>query len=163
MILGVNHIALSVPDVDRAVAFYGDLLGFEKLSDAGWEAGNTVADKILAVPGTSARVVHMRTNNLVLELFQFGDAEPAVQDPRRPVIDHGITHFCLAVTDLNKEYRRLKAAGMRFHSDPDETGLPGVRTVYGRDPFGNVIELEESAGRVRPDEPPGTSTVEEVS
>jgi catechol 2,3-dioxygenase-like lactoylglutathione lyase family enzyme len=87
MIPGANHVALSVPDVDRAIAFYGDLLGFEKLADAGWESGNSHADTILAVPGTSARVVHMGTANLLLELFQFGDCEPAPQDPRRPVIN----------------------------------------------------------------------------
>lgn len=33
MIPGVNDVALSVPDMDRALAFYCGLLGFEKLSD----------------------------------------------------------------------------------------------------------------------------------
>ena len=41
---------------------------------------------------------------------------------------------------------------MRFHSAPVDAA-PGVRTVYGRDPFGNVIELEESQGRVAPHDP----------
>lgn len=158
MILGANHIAPSVPDIDRAIAFYGDLLGFEKLSEAAWESGTPSADKILAVPGTSARVVHMGTANLLLELFQFGDCEPEPQDPHRPVTNHGITHLCLAVTNVDEEYQRLVAAGMEFHSEPQETGLPGVRTVYGRDPFGNVVELEESAGRVQPYEQPGINS-----
>ncbi len=154
MILGVNHVALSVPDMDRALAFYCGLLGFELLSDVGWPAGTASADRILAVEGTSARVCHIGTDNLLLELFQFGDCEPAPQDPRRPVIDHGITHLCLAVTGLDEEYARLSAAGMAFHSPPTEVGIPGVRTVYGRDPFGNVVELEEAQGRVMPQQPP---------
>jgi hypothetical protein len=41
---------------------------------------------------------------------------------------------------------------MRFHSAPVEVA-PGIRTVYGRDPFGNVIELEDSKGRVAPHDP----------
>ena len=154
MILGVNHVALSVPDMDTALEFYCDLLGFEKLSDAGWPAGTESADRILAVEGTSARVCHIGTENLLMELFQFGDCDPVAQDPRRPVIDHGITHICLAVTDLDDEYARLSAAGMEFNSPPTEVGIPGVRTVYGRDPFGNVLELEEAIDRVKPQQPP---------
>jgi glyoxylase I family protein len=154
MILGVNHVAFSVPDMGRALQFYCDLLGFEKVSDAGWPAGTESADRILGVSGTSARVCHLRGTNLLIELFQFGDCEPAPQDPLRPVVDHGITHICLAVTDLDGEYARLSAAGMKFHSAPEEVGIPGVRTVYGRDPFGNVVELEEALGRVEPQQPP---------
>lgn len=154
MILGVNHVALSVPDMDRALQFYCDLLGFKKLSESGWAAGTEAADRILAVKGSSARVCHIGVDNLLVELFQFGDCDPALQDPRRPVIDHGITHLCLAVTELDEEYARLSAAGMKFHSPPTDVGIPGVRTVYGRDPFGNVVELEEVLGREKPQQPP---------
>jgi predicted enzyme related to lactoylglutathione lyase len=55
---------------------------------------------------------------------------------------HGITHVCLDVTDLDAEYARLKAAGMTFHCPPQAIGMD-VRTTYGRDPDGNVIELQE--------------------
>ncbi len=46
------------------------------------------------------------------------------------------------MTDLDAEYERLKAAGMRFHCPPQAIGID-VRTTYGRDPDGNVIELQE--------------------
>jgi glyoxylase I family protein len=153
MILGANHVAISVPDMDRALDFYCTQLGFEKVGESGWPTGTEAADRILAVTGTAARVVHLRTSNLLLEIFQFVAGNPAMQDPKRPVIDHGITHLCLAVTDLDAEYARLAAAGMHFHCPPTEIA-PGLRTTYGRDPFGNVIELEESQGRVLPNEPP---------
>ena len=156
MILGANHVAMSVPDIDRALTFYCDVLGFEKFLDYGWPAGTETADQILAVKGTSARCCMVRTANLNIELFEFGAGNPAVQNPDRPVIDHGITHLCLAVTDLDADYARLSAAGMRFHSAPVDVA-PGVRTVYGRDPFGNVIELEESQGRVAPHDPPSAT------
>jgi hypothetical protein len=94
----------------------------------------------------------VRTTNLIIELFEFGAGNPVEQSPDRPVIDHGFTHLALAVTDLDAEYARLCAAGMRFHSAPVEVA-PGIRTVYGRDPFGNVIELEDSQGRVAPYDP----------
>jgi hypothetical protein len=45
------------------------------------------------------------------------------------------------VTDIHDEVARLTGLGMRFHSDPvgDEAGW----FTYGRDPWGNVIELVE--------------------
>jgi len=151
MILGANHVAISVPDLDRALAFYRDLLGFEIAFEYSWERGTPLAeaaDAILAVPGTAARSVVLRAGNLLLELFHFHEGSPKAQDPERPVIDHGFTHLCFAVTDLDHEYERLMAAGMRFHCAPTLV-VPGVRTVYGRDPFGNVLEFEEVEGRTR--------------
>jgi len=150
MILGANHVAISVPDLAKAIDFYCGLLGFEKVGEFGWGAESSeAADRILAVKGTAASVVVLRANNILIEIFEFTAGDPASQDPQRPVVDHGFTHLCLAVRDLDAEYARLTAAGMKFHAPP--TALPGnIRTVYGRDPFGNVIELEELLGRTHP-------------
>ena len=63
-------------------------------------------------------------------------------DPNRPVCDHGITHIAFEVDDLDAEYDRLKAAGMRFHCPPQNLGVS--RVTYGRDPDGNVLELWQS-------------------
>jgi catechol 2,3-dioxygenase-like lactoylglutathione lyase family enzyme len=84
----------------------------------------------------------LRAGNIMLELFQYETPVPKPGHPVRPVCDHGITHVCLDVTDLDTEYERLQAAGMVFHCPPQELG-PDVRTTYGRDPDGNVIELQE--------------------
>jgi catechol 2,3-dioxygenase-like lactoylglutathione lyase family enzyme len=58
------------------------------------------------------------------------------------VCDHGITHLCLDVDDLDADYKRLLGAGVTFHSPPQDLGA-GVRTCYGRDPDGNVVELQQ--------------------
>lgn len=152
MILGANHIAISVPDMERALKFYCDLLGFKKITELGWPVGTAMIDEIIGVSDTSARVVHVGTTNLLIELFEFADCEPKLQDPKRPVINHGFTHLCLAVTDINTEYERLLAGGMKFNSAPI-TVAPGVHAVYGRDPFGNILELEEIVGRTDPIQP----------
>lgn len=152
MILAVNHIALSVPEHERALAFYEGVLGFRKVEQMAWAAVtkmSATAGEIIGVRGTSARAVHLQGPNLLIELFEFSDCKPRAQDPQRPLVDHGITHFCLAVQDLDAEYARLAAAGVRFLSEP-VTIAPGLRTVYGRDPFGNVIEFEEAKGRRDP-------------
>ena len=50
--------------------------------------------------------------------------------------------------DIDAEYERLQAAGMLFHCPPVDYGT--VKTTYGRDPDGNVIELQEIKS---PDDP----------
>jgi catechol 2,3-dioxygenase-like lactoylglutathione lyase family enzyme len=98
--------------------------------------------------GSAARAVMLRLGDSYLEIFEYASPEPAPLDPDRPVCDHGITHVCLQVEDLHAEYGRMKAAGMRFHSDPltQDSGY----VVYGRDPDGNVVELIEFTDTGRP-------------
>jgi len=92
--------------------------------------------------GSAARAAMLRAGNAHIELFQYVAPEPRPADPKRPVCDHGITHICIDVVDVDAEYARLAAAGMSFHCPPQDLG-PDVRTTYGRDPDGNVIELQE--------------------
>lgn len=83
----------------------------------------------------------VRAGNIFLEFFEFATPKPAPLDPDRPVCNYGYTHMALDVTDLPAIHARLEAAGMDFHTTP-LSGY-GVSTTYGRDPFGNVIELQE--------------------
>jgi catechol 2,3-dioxygenase-like lactoylglutathione lyase family enzyme len=142
MIRGIHHTAISTANLDRALAFYRDLMGFRVIFEFGWPAGTEVADQITGLKGSSARAVMLQTGNALIELFQYETPKPHSSDRRRPVSDHGITHICLDVTDLDTEYERLVAAGMTFHCPPQHIGM-GIKTTYGRDPDGNVIELQE--------------------
>lgn len=141
MIRGIHHTAISTPDIERALGFYRDLLGAEIVTDFEWLPGLEVADRIIGLSGSSARAVMLRLGNAMVEIFEFRSPTPQPGDPERPVCDHGITHICLDVSDVDEEYERLLKAGMRFHCPPQDLGA--VRTTYGRDPDGNVIELQE--------------------
>jgi catechol 2,3-dioxygenase-like lactoylglutathione lyase family enzyme len=137
----LHHVAISTGDADRLADFYGGL-GFAKVSDRGWRAGNPKADAITALRGSEARQVLLRAGNAYLELFEYSAPQPRPGDPDRPVNDHGITHLCLDVDDLDGLHERLAAAGTRFHCPPQDLGA-GVRTTYARDPDGNIVELQE--------------------
>ncbi len=141
MIRGIHHTAMSTGDLERMLAFYRDLLGFRVVLDFEWQVGTEVADRITGLKGSSARAVMLHTGNACIELFQYATPPPRPGDAHRPVCDQGITHICLDVTDLDAEYARLRAAGMVFHCPPQDAG--DIRTTYGRDPDGNVIELQE--------------------
>lgn len=111
--------------------------------EAAWEAGKTTADTIFGLKDTAVRMVMLRTSSACLELFEFSAPRCLPGDPQRPVCDQGITHICLSVDDITAEHARLSAAGMRFHSLPQD--VPALcRAACGRDPDGNIVELVEA-------------------
>jgi len=142
MIQGIHHTAISTGDIERALRFYRDLLGFKEVWSSSWEVGTEVVDNIVGLKDSSARVAMLQAGNACIELFQYKTPHPKSGDLNRPVCDHGITHLCLQVKDIDAEYERLKTAGMRFHCPP-QAGGSGLRVTYGRDPDGNVVELLE--------------------
>ena len=111
-----------------------------------WERGTEDFDRITGLEGSAARALMLRHGNACLELFEFSFPTPRPRDAERPVCDHGITHLCLDVTDIAAKYERLSKDGMRFHSPPQAAG-EGFRCAYGRDPDGNVVELQEMTRR----------------
>ena len=156
MIRGIHHTAISTANLERSLAFYRDLLGFEEVTSFSWEAGNDTVDSITGLQASAARVALLRTSNAFIELFEFSAPKPAEADPSRPVCDHGITHLCLEVKNIGEEHKRLSEAGMRFHCPPIDAGM-GLRATYGRDPDGNVVELLEVLDSNSPFELPASS------
>jgi catechol 2,3-dioxygenase-like lactoylglutathione lyase family enzyme len=145
MINGVHHIALAVRDLDAMVAFYTEHLGFEVVMETSWTNRSDI-DAIVGLTNSAARQAMLRAGTTHVEVFEYSAPPPASGDPGRRVCDPGYTHFCLDVTDIDSEYARLTEAGMTFHSPPapaSELGSGKIRAVYGRDPEGNVIELQE--------------------
>jgi catechol 2,3-dioxygenase-like lactoylglutathione lyase family enzyme len=147
MIRGIHHVTVHVRDLDRMKQFYIDAFGFESLGyDASW-ANNPDIDEIVDVPGSAARSIMLSAGNCYLEIFQYN--APAPDDamrPRKPY-EHGYTHFCVDVTDIEAEVERLSKLGMSFtrrggQGKPIDVGI--VKAIYGQDPEGNLIELQET-------------------
>ena len=143
MIMGIHHTAIATPDIDRLAAFYCEQLGFEKIYESKWR-DKPQTDALVALKNSSARLMMLRIGEQCIELFNFTSPPTGESNPDRPVSDAGFTHIALQVGDIDSEYERLKAAGMRFHAPP--TSSPVLRAAYGRDPDGNVVELVELLG-----------------
>jgi catechol 2,3-dioxygenase-like lactoylglutathione lyase family enzyme len=141
MILQIDHIAISVPDIERAVAFYCGLLGFEIELQSEWQAGNRLNDTVIGVADTAAKSALLNAGGTRIELFEYANPLGKARDGLRPLWDHGIAHLCFNVADIYGEYQRLRAAGVMFNSVPARMGR--WHFVYGRDPFGNVFELKQ--------------------
>lgn len=141
MIKAVHHVAISTPDLDRLKAFYCNGFGFKEVSRAEWPVGTEQINRVMGVGDTAALTVMLELTDFCLELFQFSQPEPPLALDRRPVHHHGITHLCFRVADIDNEYQRLLELGADFHCQPQDFGAE--KATYGRDPDGNVFELQE--------------------
>ena len=141
MILGVHHPALSVPDLKAALDFYCGKLGFESVMNAEIPSGVPPLNEAFGLDDAGCKVAIIQRGNSAIELFDFAADDTPTADANRPVNKHGITHICLAADDYEKDYAFLKNAGVVFNTGP--LGESPARWAYGRDPFGNVIELLE--------------------
>lgn len=143
MIRGIHHVAIHVNDLDRMIRFYHDAFGFTVCGEPfAWENSDFI-DRIVDVPGSAAKGAMLRCGTCHLEMFEYVKPAPTSTKPLK-AYDKGYTHFCVDVTDIELEYERLKGLGMTF-SQPGPIDVGHVKSIYGRDPEGNLIELQQTA------------------
>ena len=143
MIRGIHHVSIHVHDLDRMLRFYKDAFGFELVGEQFSWKDEPVLDTLIDVPGSAARGAMMRAGTCYVEMFEF-QAPLGSTQPLAPY-DKGYTHFCIDVaSDIEAEYERLKGLGMTFGA-PAPIDMGHVKSIYGRDPEGNVIELQQTA------------------
>ena len=134
------HTAIAVADMDRALKFYRDLLGFE----VDWErtsySGEGFAN-VVGMEAAAAHVVMLKGYGARLELFKYHNPGGVECGPRRQC-DFGLTHFALSVKNIHKIYEKLSQAGVRFNCPPQNL-RPGVWATYMQDFEGVTIELVE--------------------
>jgi catechol 2,3-dioxygenase-like lactoylglutathione lyase family enzyme len=132
------HLVVGVSDMDRALAFYRDVLGMEVIFET-LISGEPFDAVLHAKRKQEGRVVGGLLGGLMIELLSLG-AKPATDKPgRRGVI--GIQNVSLSVTDLDDTHRRISDAGYSPDQDPFEIG--GVRMFFVKDPDGTAVEFIE--------------------
>jgi glyoxylase I family protein len=136
----VHHVAISVEDMNQALRFYRDLLGFELDWDMDHRTGEAMA-RVVGMPGADTRIVMLKGYSLRLELFKYYKPQGRKHKPRRQC-DFGLTHFALQVRNIQSIYDRLVKAGVQFNCPPQNL-RPGVWATYMKDPEGVTVELVE--------------------
>lgn len=135
----MDHAALSVHDMERAIAFYRDVIGFEVVFDRVFDEPLA---HLIGEEGAAARVVHLRLGDAVLELFHYrhplGRPRPAGQRQS----DLGLTHIGFMVEDFEATMAHLRAHGVALVGEPVEI-RPGVHVAYFYGPEGEVCEARE--------------------
>jgi catechol 2,3-dioxygenase-like lactoylglutathione lyase family enzyme len=129
----LSHFGITVTDLERSVAFYTGVLGFEKCME------NREADWTR---------IGVRLGDVVLELFSPHPAGPdGVINPFYPIA-LGRPKIALTVDDALAAYDRIRAAGIPVLCEVTTTAVS--QFFFIQDPDGTPIQLQWfSSGRTR--------------
>lgn len=140
MIRGIHHVGIHCHDIERMIRFYTEAFGFEMVGEFDW-ANDAKLDHIVDLKDSVARGAMMRSGTCYIELFQY--SSPLPRNTRAlTAADKGYTHICVDTDNIAEDMPRLIAAGMDF-GGRDWVDMVHVRTLYGRDPEGNLIEVQQ--------------------
>jgi lactoylglutathione lyase len=144
-VIRVGHIGICVSDLERALAFYCDLLGFRPLTET------TVADalsaKLLRLPEVDQTTVFVERDGVRLALFAFRKPKPLGSGRVRAMNETGMAALMLRVDGLDALVEKIRAAGFRVL---DETRIEhpayNSKLLFVCDGDGTLIELIEIPG-----------------
>jgi len=142
----LQHVGISVTNLDKAIEFYTKMFDLEVAAAFPFEG--PLYSQVMGLPNAQGRMGVVRNGSFMLELFEFARPAPASKDSNYSVADRGISHFGVEVANIEATYQRMLAAGVRFHC-PVTTFPSGVKATYGRDLDGNVFELLEMPQRAQ--------------
>lgn len=134
MIGKLNHVAIAVPDLEAASAFYRDVL-------------RAALSQPVDQPAHGVRVVRVELGESQVELMEPLGADSPIakfleRNPRG-----GIHHVCYEVADIRKARDELRAAGVGLLGDGEpKIGGHGRPVLFMKpaDSHGALIELEEA-------------------
>jgi catechol 2,3-dioxygenase-like lactoylglutathione lyase family enzyme len=123
-----HHGGVSVPSLEAAIDWYGDVLGFE-------------VEKRFYIEAAKAKAAMIRKGPLRFELFEVAGAAPLPEDRRHPPSDlktHGNKHVAFCVEDIDIFLAEMEAKGVDIAFVVREEFGSGC---FIRDPAGNLIEF----------------------
>ena len=127
LVTGTDFVCVATRDIDRAVEFYGNVLGL--LQSKRW--GN--------MPG-----VEFETGSLTLAVMQSDAFGVEFQANNHPIALH--------VDDVEAARSELKSRGVKFNGDILDSGV--CHQAFFEDADGNVLAIHHRYAP--PDAPPGT-------
>lgn len=139
--LSANHVGLTVSNLERSIAFYRDLLGF----NVAYERGEVTAEympRLVGIPDARLKIAGLDIQGLHLDLIEY--IQPKGLASAGVTSDVGNVHVGFTVDDLWAAYRSLSAAGVSFKSEPvSPTTGPnkGGWAIYFVDPDGTTLEM----------------------
>src|SRR5215468_4547391 len=114
----VGRVCVTVADTDRAIDFYVDTLGFEKVVDTPMGPGMRWVE--VSVSGTPTTIA-------------------LAPPPPGQEAGGGQTGICLDTSDVDADHAALKAAGVDVDEEISRYGDPVPPMFWVRDPDGNSL------------------------
>jgi catechol 2,3-dioxygenase-like lactoylglutathione lyase family enzyme len=149
---GMDHIGLTVPDVDQAVEFFVKVLGFEEFYNLGTFShpkGNWMKEYLNVHP--RAKITNMRMIRCGagpnIELFEYEAPGKRRRLPKNS--DNGGHHFAIYVEDMERAVKHLKKHGVKILGAPtlnQNNAEHGEHWCYFLAPWGAQFELVSYPG-----------------
>lgn len=143
-----SHIGISVPDVEQAVSFYTQVLGWYLVMQPttiveDQSAIGQMCTDVFGAGWQSFKIAHLATGDRIgVELFQFNNQQNP--DNNFEYWKTGIFHFCVQDPDVEGLMEKIILAGGKKRMAKPRYYYPGkkpYRMVYMEDPFGNILEI----------------------
>ena len=141
MITQIRHTGLVVADLEGALRFWRDILGFkvEKQMD---ESGPHI-DAMMGLKDVRVTTVKMTApEGGMIELLHFQSHPDKPAWLGKP-FSTGFTHIAMTVVNLDVAYKKLANAGAAFPAPPQYSPDGIVKVIYCRGPEGVLLELVE--------------------
>ena len=143
-IIAADHTGITVSNLERSLAFWQNVLGFE-LSHRARQTAELASD-ITGVAGAEISIAVVKApGGHKIELLEYLAPADRKHVDLRPC-DVGHVHIALTVDNLDAVLSAIAASGWKAAGKPQtlQTGPnAGKRVVYVRDPDGTTIEFME--------------------
>ncbi|XP_010968479.1 methylmalonyl-CoA epimerase, mitochondrial [Camelus ferus] len=129
----LNHVAVAVPDLEKAKVLYKDVLGAQ-VSEA------------VPLPEHGVSVVFVNLGNTKIELLHPLGSDSPVAGFLQKNKAGGMHHVCIEVDDINAAMADLKAKKIRILSEEAKIGAHGKPVIFlhPKDCGGVLVELEQA-------------------
>jgi glyoxylase I family protein len=145
-VIAADHTGITVSNLERSLAFWRDVLGFE-LSHMAHQTGE-LAQEITGVAGAEIKLAVLKTPaGHKIELLEYLAPPDREHADVRPC-DVGHVHVALLVHDLDTILEKIAGSGWKAAGEPQTLKMgpnAGKRVVYVRDPDGTTIEFMQVA------------------
>lgn len=141
MITAIRHVGIVVTDLEKAITFWCDIMGFKILLQM--EENGPHIDAMMGLSGVKLKTTKLAApDGNIIELLYFASHKHKSSWQGSPY-STGLTHIAFTVEDIDDAYKNLKKAGVTFPADPQISPDGSVKVIYATGPEGILIELVE--------------------
>lgn len=145
----VNHVGITVKNLDKAIPFYEALFGV-KVANVDQIGGKRMA-AVQGLDDTLIKYANVHLGNINIDILEYVEPESSTASYSNEQVS--AMHMCFEVEDIQAAVGRLKKLGIEPEGEPmyftEADGLKsglGTGVVYFRDPDGVHLELIEPKG-----------------
>jgi len=136
----LNHVGLTVKDLERSIAFYRDVIGLTEGKRL--ELKSEVYRTYTRNPGAHIKFTYMTSDNFTLQLIEYvGGGGDALDLSHNRV---GCPHLAFRVPDAEAKYREIQQRGDGEVISDIVQLSPRSRNFYAKDPDGVLIEFSQA-------------------